>query len=325
MQLLTVGFRCVGRHRYTGRLSVGKYKEQITLVICGGNHLHHEFPVSKSQFCRNVIAHDAGFGFRKVAGSGFVNLLLVGEKQQFDAVGGFQMTDDLVFLFQLLFAAHAERSRCDLFEVTTLRQKQVYRIIGNIFFVWFFLDVRRIIEQCLSGLSVFFCGFFQLCNDDFLHLFRIRNGFFQFSNFLFQLVNLLRAFQNVFSIQVPQFDLRHIFRLNLINAEADHQIWYNICFFDGFPHDANCLINVQQDFFQTKEQMQFFLFFLEVEHQTAADTFQTECGPFLQNFSHAHNAGCSADQNIEVAGVVVLQRCHAEQLLHDLFRIRATL
>ena len=72
LQLLTVGFRCVGRHRYTGRLSVGKYKEQITLVICGGNHLHHEFPVSKSQFCRNVIAHDAGFGFRKVAGSGFV-------------------------------------------------------------------------------------------------------------------------------------------------------------------------------------------------------------------------------------------------------------
>ena len=59
----------------------------------------------------------------------FENIPYDGVKQLLDAVGGFQMTDDLVFLFQLLFAAHAERSWCDLFEVTTLRQKQEERLL----------------------------------------------------------------------------------------------------------------------------------------------------------------------------------------------------
>jgi len=200
----------------------------------------------------------------------------------------------------------------------------MHRIIRDILFVRLFLYIGCVVEQRLSGLTVFFRRFFQLSDDDFLHLFRIGNGRFQLCDILFQLVDLLRPFQNIFPVQMTQLDLRHILRLDLINAKADHQIRHNIHFFFCLSDNADCLVDVQQNLVQTQQQMQLFLFLFQIKHQSAAHAFQTKGRPFFQNFTHAHYLRRTAYQNIKIAGIIILERCHAEQFLHNFFRVRAS-
>ena len=54
---------------------------------------------------------------------------------------------------------------------------------------------------------------------------------------------------------MTQLDLRHILRLDLINAKADHQIRHNIHFFFCLSDNADCLVDVQQNALEALEQV----------------------------------------------------------------------
>ena len=71
--------------------------------------------------------------------------------------------------------------------------------------------------------------------------------------------------------------------------------------------------------------MQLFLFALQIEIDAPADTFPAEGGPFLQQLPDAQHPGRAGDENIEIAAEAILQRRHAEQLLHQLIGIGAPL
>ena len=71
--------------------------------------------------------------------------------------------------------------------------------------------------------------------------------------------------------------------------------------------------------------MQLFLFALQIEIDAPADTFPAERRPFLQQLPNAQHPGRTGDQHIKVAAEAILQRRHAEQLLHQLIGIGAPL
>ena len=71
--------------------------------------------------------------------------------------------------------------------------------------------------------------------------------------------------------------------------------------------------------------MQLFLFALQIEIDAPADAFPAEGGPFLQQLPNAQHPGRAGDENIEIAAEAILQRRHAEKLLHQLFGIGAPL
>ena len=64
---------------------------------------------------------------------------------------------------------------------------------------------------------------------------------------------------------------------------------------------------------------------LDLEIDPAADTFGAPCDPLLQNFAHAQYLGHPGDQDVEIAGEMILKGGHAEQLDHELVRVYAPL
>ena len=71
--------------------------------------------------------------------------------------------------------------------------------------------------------------------------------------------------------------------------------------------------------------MQARLPLTDLEEQPPLDAIHPPGGPLLQNFTHAHHPGHPRDEDIEIAGKAVLQRRHAEQLLHQLLRVHSSL
>ena len=65
-----------------------------------------------------------------------------------------------------------------------------------------------------------------------------------------QAFDLLGALEDILPVEVAQFDFRHIFGLDFIDAEADHQVGDALNLLLGFPHDLDGLIDIQQDLFQ---------------------------------------------------------------------------
>ena len=76
---------------------------------------------------------------------------------------------------------------------------------------------------------------------------------------------------------------------------------------------------------QALEQVQLFLFLLELEEHPAPHTFAAPGRPLLQDFAHAQHLGHSGDQDVEIAGIAVHQGGHAAELRHQLVRVCAAL
>jgi len=105
---------------------------------------------------------------------------------------------------------------------------------------------------------------------------------------------------------MPQLDLCHIFRLDLVNTEFHHQVGYHVRFFLRFPDDADGVVDIQQDLLQAFQQMQLFGFFLQVKMHPAFHAFRPERHPFRQDLPDAHDFRGAGDENVEVTGEVVL-------------------
>ena len=112
--------------------------------------------------------------------------------------------------------------------------------------------------------------------------------------------------------------------LHLVDAEADHEVRNDLGVELCFADDADCLVDIEQDLAQTFEKMQLVLFLLQLEIDPPADALAAPRRPLLENLAHTQHARHAADQNVEVAAERVLQRRRFEELLHELFGVRAT-
>ena len=71
--------------------------------------------------------------------------------------------------------------------------------------------------------------------------------------------------------------------------------------------------------------MELFLLLRYVKVYPSPDAFQPPGDPLVQNLADAAHARRAAEENVEVAGKAVLQRRHAEELLHELFGVNVAL
>ena len=69
-------------------------------------------------------------------------------------------------------------------------------------------------------------------------------------NLLQKGLDFLGAVQDILPVQVAQLNFRHIFRLDLADAEANHQVGDHLFFLLGLPDDGHRLVDIQQDFLE---------------------------------------------------------------------------
>ena len=97
------------------------------------------------------------------------------------------------------------------------------------------------------GDGVFLLHLGQLVHDDLLNPLGGVDGILQVGNLILQRVYLLSALEDVLLVDVPQPDVGHILRLNLVDAEADHQVGDDLRVLLGVPDDLDGPVDVQQD------------------------------------------------------------------------------
>ena len=161
--------------------------------------------------------------------------------------------------------------------------------------------------------------------DDLLDLFLARENSVQLRDVGLELLDVLRAVDDVFLVDVAQFDFRHEFGLDLVDIEALHEVGHNVGLEFRAANDRDGLVDVEQNRLKAVQQVQAVGFFVQIEVHAAAGRFDAPCHPLAQNLAHAHNARVAVDEHVEVARERVLQRGGAEQLRHELFGVDAPL
>ena len=71
--------------------------------------------------------------------------------------------------------------------------------------------------------------------------------------------------------------------------------------------------------------MELIALFLQIVDKRAAQAFHPERRPLVQNFADAERHRRAADEDVEIAGEIVLQRRKFEQPRHQLFAVAAAL
>ena len=168
-----------------------------------------------------------------------------------------------------------------------------------------------------AGLGVPLAHILQLGDDDPLDAGGLGDQIRQVVNLLLELVHLLGAFQDVLFVDVPQADVGHVLRLDLVNAEADHQVGDDFRVQFRLSDDLDGLVNIQQNLPQTQQQVELVLLLLFVIGGTPPDRLHPPLAPLVQNLPHPHDLGHAADEDVEVAGHAVLEGGQLGQLGHD--------
>lgn len=130
----------------------------------------------------------------------------------------------------------------------------------------------------------------QLLDDDIADLRLGFDDFLQLFNLVFECFGLLRALQDILLVDVAQADIRNKFGLDFVDAEAFHQVRDNICVLFGLADDFNRLVDIEQDFTQTEQQMQLVLLLVEVKEHTAANAFGAPRRPLIEQLGYAEHA-----------------------------------
>ena len=251
---------------------------------------------------------------------------MVGEEHDLGVGGGLKGLAEGVTLLELLLAVHPQGGRGDLLEVAFPGQEHSDGILLLLFLLRGVAgDLVGVDDGGAAGLAVFLGGGVQLLHDDLLHPLRAVQQVLQIVDLIPQGVRLPGALENIFLVDVPQLDLRHIFRLDLVDAEADHQIGDDLGFLLRLPDNADGLVNIQQDALQALQQVQLFLLLAQHEEDPPLHAVGAPRRPFLQNLPDAQHLGAAGDQHVEVAGKGVLQRCQLVELGHQLIRVHAPL
>ena len=123
---------------------------------------------------------------------------------------------------------------------------------------------------------------------------------------------------------MPELDFGDELGLQFVDAEADHQVRDDVRLVFGLPDDFNRLVDVEEDFGEALQQVEFFLLLAEVIGYPAADAGLPEADPFEQYPSGSQHPRRPVDQDVEVAGIGVFQRRQFEEPRHQLVRVGRT-
>ena len=324
-QLPAVRLGRVGFHIDFGNFAILKEEQHVPAVVLCHRHINGVFALVHSELRGDVFAQYAGLGVPKIGSLCLVHLRPVRKEQKVHIVGALQLLHHLVALFELLLPAHAQRLRRDLLEIPIAGEKQMHGIIGDLLLFPVLLQLVGIEQHRAARLAILLCHRLQFLDDDPLDLCLAVQNPLELRDVLFQLADLFRALEDVFPVEVAQFDLGHIFRLHLVDAEADHQVRDHLGLLFRVAHNGHCLVDVQQDRLKALEQMELVALFAQVKMRAAAHAFDAERHPLLQQVAHAEHARDARDQHVEVAGEAVLQGRKLKQALHQAVRVYAAL
>ena len=129
----------------------------------------------------------------------------------------------------------------------------------------------------------------------------------------------------LFRSDVAEPDFRHVLRLHLVDAKANHQVGDDLGLLLRLPDDADGLVNVQQDALEALEEVELFPPLPQDEEHPPPHGLRAPGGPFLQNPPDPQHLGHPADEDVEVTGKGVLQGGLLEEAGHELVRVRPPL
>ena len=185
-------------------------------------------------------------------------------------------------LLELLLTIHPQRGGGDFLEIPLTGQEHSDGILLLLFLLRGVAgDLVGVDDGGAAGLAVFLGGGVQLLHDDLLHPLRAVQQVLQIVDLIPQCVGFPGALEDVFLVDVPQLDLRHIFRLNLVDAEANHQVGDHLSLLLRLTDDGDGLVNIQQDALQALQQVQLFLLLAQHEEDPPLHTVGAPCRPFL--------------------------------------------
>ena len=326
-ELPAVGGSLIRLHLDPGHLAVLIEEQQASGVVRPRQHHEdHIFSRIHFQLGGQVVTQHAGLGVIKLAQPGLVDLAVVGEEHGLSVGSRLKALAEGISLLELLLAVHPQRGRSDLLEIPLPGQEHS----DGIFLLLFLLrgvagDLVGIDDGGTAGLTVFLSGGVQFLHNDLLHPLGAVQQVLQIVDLVPQGIRLPGPLENVFLVDVPQLDLRHIFRLDLVDAEADHQIGDDLGFLLRLPDNADGLVNIQQDALEALQQVQLFLLLAQHEEDPPLHAVGTPRRPFLQNLPDTQHLGAAGDQHVEVAGKGVLQRRQLVEFGHQLVRVHAPL
>ena len=326
-ELPAVGGSLIRLHLDPGHLAVLIEEQQASGVVRPRQHHEdHIFSRIHFQLGGQVVTQHAGLGVIKLAQPGLVDLAVVGEEHGLGVGGGLKALAEGIPLLELLLTVHSQRGGGDFLEIPLTRQEHSDGILLLLFLLRGVAgDLVGVDDGGTAGLAVFLGGGVQLLHNDLLHPLRAVQQVLQIVDLIPQGVRLPGALENIFLVDVPQLDLRHIFRLDLVDAEADHQIGDDLGFLLRLPDNADGLVNIQQDALQALQQVQLFLLLAQHEEDPPLHAVGAPRRPFLQDLPDTQHLGAAGDQHVEVAGKGVLQRCQLVELGHQLVRVHAPL
>ena len=326
-ELPAVGGSLIRLHLNPGRLAVFIEEQQASSVVRSRQHHEdHIFSRIHFQLGGQVVTQHAGLGVIKLAQPGLVDLTLVGKEHGLGVGGGLKALAEGIPLLELLLTVHSQRGGGDLLEIPLTGQEHSDGILLLLFLLRSVAgDLVGVDDGGAAGLAVFLGGGVQLLHNDLLHPLGAVQQVLQIVDLVPQGIGLLGAFEDVLLVDVPQLDLRHIFRLDLVDAEADHQIGDDLGFLLRLPDNADGLVNIQQDALQALQQVQLFLLLAQHEEDPPLHAVGAPRRPFLQDLPDTQHLGAAGDQHIEVAGKGVLQRRQLVELGHQLIRVHAPL
>ena len=197
--------------------------------------------------------------------------------------------DDLVTFLKLMFAGHSKRLGSDFFEISLSCKEKIYRIIRNFFLFGNFCGFAYVNNFTSSRLVIFLNDFLKIINNEIVDFFRVVKNNFHFGDLFFKVADVGCALEYIFTVKVAEFYFRNVFRLDLVDSEADHKVGNNFAFAFGFADNFYRLVNIKKNFLKTFEEMEFVFFAFKVKINSSANTFVSECDPFVDYLANAED------------------------------------
>ena len=159
-----------------------------------------------------------------------------------------------------------------------------------------------IVDELRPALLAVFCGHgVELLAEEIAQLPFAGQQRVELGDLALKRLGLLQAVQEKFLVDVAQLDLGDVLGLNLVDAEADHEVRHDLGVLLGLADDGDGLVDIEQNPAQTLEQVQLVQLLLPLEVYAAADTFGAPRRPLGEDLAHAHHARHARDENVEVA------------------------
>ena len=247
-ELLPPGLGPVGGQLHPGGLAVGKEEQHMSHVVPGDAGPNGPLLRVHPQLGGQKVPQDAGLGVVEVGKPGLVALLLVGEHQQLIPVIGLPLEIGAVPLLVLLVAGHPQGLGGDFFQIALLGEEQADRVVGDLLLRRHHRLIHVVVDNLgPPGDGVLLLDLVQLIHNDFPDALGGVDHVLQVGDLVGERVHLLGALEDIFLVDVPQPDIRHILRLNLVDAEADHQVGDNLGVLLGVPDNLDGPVDIQQN------------------------------------------------------------------------------